>query len=157
MRHRNRRIRSRRRSGRDGLRRRNRPRGARRAACRGQGRRRPAVVATDVARLIEARKVLASTEEGKETQSAEGWIRLFRHAGLSSVETVEETHWATFRGPDAYLDYSFAWGDNEREWRHMTAESRESFRTEFHRRVTPLIADEGLVVDWNLRYFLVRE
>jgi len=120
-------------------------------------RRRPAVVATDVARLIEARKVLASTEEGKETQSAEGWIRLFRHAGLSSVETVEETHWATFRGPDAYLDYSFAWGDNEREWRHMTAESRESFRTEFHRRVTPLIADEGLVVDWNLRYFLVRE
>src|SRR5439155_885881 len=85
-------------------------------------RRRPAVVATDVARLIEARKVLASTEEGKETQSAEGWIRLFRHAGLSSVETVEETHWATFRGPDAYLDYSFAWGDNEREWRHMTAE-----------------------------------
>jgi len=120
-------------------------------------RRRPAVVATDVARLIEARKVLASTEEGKETQSADGWIRLFRHAGLSSVETVEETHWATFRGPDAYLDYSFAWGDNEREWRDMTPEGRESFRTEFRERVTPLIADEGLVVDWNLRYFLVRE
>src|SRR5213593_647546 len=120
-------------------------------------RRRPAVVATDLARLIEARKVLASTEEGKETQSADGWIRLFRDAGLSSVETIEETHWATFRGPEAYLDYSFAWGDNEREWRHMTAEGRESFRTEFRKRVTPLMTDEGLVVDWNLRYFLVRE
>src|SRR5207249_6546543 len=64
-------------------------------------RRRPAVVATDVARLIEARKIVAATEEGKETQSADGWIRLFRSAGLPSVETVEETHWATFRGPDS--------------------------------------------------------
>src|SRR5207247_9493378 len=112
---------------------------------------------TAVGRRMQDRRVLAWTGGGKEPQSAEGWIRLFRHADRSSVETVEETHWATFRGPDAYLDYSFAWGDNEREWRHMTAESRESFRTEFHRRVTPLIADEGLVVDWNLRYFLVRE
>src|SRR6266705_6531673 len=120
-------------------------------------RRRSAVVASDVARLIEARKVLASTEEGKETQSADGWIRLFRHAGLSSVETVDETRWATFRGPDAYLDYSFAWGDNERELRHMTAEDRESFRREFRERVSPMITDEALVVDWNLRYFLVRE
>lgn len=120
-------------------------------------RRRPTVVPPDVARLIEARKVLASTEEGEETQSAEGWIRLLRGAGLSSVEAVEETHWAAFRGPDAYLEYSFAWGDNERELRHMTAESRESFRTEFGERVAPMMTDEGLVVDWNLRYFLVRE
>src|SRR5437773_5548971 len=120
-------------------------------------RRRPAVVAPDVARLIEARKILASTEEGKETQSADGWIRLFRSAGLSSAETVEETHWAAFRGPDAYLEYSFAWGDNERELRHMTAEDREAFRREFRERVTPLMTDEGLIVDWNLRYFLVRE
>src|SRR2546427_266909 len=120
-------------------------------------RRRPAFVASDVARLIEARKVLASSEEGKETQSADSWVRLFRRAGLSSVETIEETHWATFRGPDEYLAYSFAWGDNERELRHMTAESRESFRREFRERVIPMITDEGLVVDWNLRYFLVRE
>jgi len=120
-------------------------------------RRRPEVVVPDVARLIEARKVLAATEEGKETQSADGWIHLFRHAGLSSVETVEETHWATFRGPDAYLDYSFAWGDNERELRHMTAEDQESFRAEFRERVSPMITDEDLVVDWNLRYYLVRE
>src|SRR3989454_5502083 len=119
-------------------------------------RRRPAVVAPDLARLIEARKVLASTEEGKETQSADGWIRLFRDAGLSSVETIEETHWATFRGPEAYLDYSFAWGDNERELRKMTVEDRESFRREFRERVSPMVTDEGLVVDWNLRYFLVR-
>ena len=39
----------------------------------------------------------------------------------------------------------------------MTAESRESFRREFRERVIPMITDEGLVVDWNLRYFLVRE
>jgi len=120
-------------------------------------RRRPAFVASDVARLIEARKVLASSEEGKETQSADSWVRLFRRAGLSSVETIEETHWATFRGPDEYLAYSFAWGDNERELRHMTAEDRESFRREVHERVRPMITDEGLPVDWNLRYFLVRE
>src|SRR5256712_12232695 len=86
-------------------------------------RRRPAVVATDVARLIEARKVLASTEEGKETQSADGWIRLLRHAGLASVETDEEIHWARFLGPTWYLDYSFPWGDNEREGRHLPAEA----------------------------------
>jgi ubiquinone/menaquinone biosynthesis C-methylase UbiE len=120
-------------------------------------RHRPAVVPPDVARLVEARKVIASTDEGKETQSADGWIRLFRGAGLSSVETVEETHWAAFRGPDAYLEYSFAWGDNERELRHMTDESRESFRREFRERVAPMITEEGLVVDWNLHYFLVRE
>ncbi len=73
------------------------------------------------------------------------------------METVEETHSATFRGPDTYLEYSFAWGDNERELRHMTAEDRESFRREVHERVRPMITDEGLPVDWNLRYFLVRE
>lgn len=67
-------------------------------------RRRPRVWAPDVARLIEARKVIASTEEGRLTQSAEGWIHLFRNAGLSVEQMLDETHRAVFRGPDAYLD-----------------------------------------------------
>lgn len=119
-------------------------------------RRRPPVLAFDVARLIEARKVLASTDEGKATQSAEGWIRILEAAGFSIVQKLEETHRAVFRDPDAYLDYSFAWGDNERELRTLSAEGRESLRKEFWQRVESMLTEEGLVVDWSMRYFLGR-
>jgi len=60
-----------------------------------------------------------------------------------------------FRSPDAFLDYSFAWDDNERELRHMTPEGREALRQEFGERVAERMGKEGLVVDWPLRYFVV--
>jgi ubiquinone/menaquinone biosynthesis C-methylase UbiE len=120
-------------------------------------RRRPPILAPDVARLVEARKVVASTDEGRATQSGEGWVRLLRNAGFSAVQTIEEIHPALFQTPDAYLDYSFAWDDNERELRHMTPESRESFRREFRERVGERMDEEGLVVDWPLRYFVVKK
>ena len=119
-------------------------------------RRRPQILVPDVARLVDARTVLASTDEGEATQSAEGWVRLFRSAGLSAVQVVEETHRAVFRDPDAFLDYSLAWGDNERELRAMSQENRESLRTEFWERVGDMAIEEGLVVDWPLRYFFLR-
>ena len=118
-------------------------------------RRRPRILAPDVARLIEARKVIASTDEGRATQSGEGWIRLLRNAGFSAVQAIEEIHPAVFRSPDAFLDYSFAWDDNERELRHMTPEGREALRQEFRERVAERMGKEGLVVDWPLRYFVV--
>jgi len=118
-------------------------------------RRRPRILAPDVARLIEARKVIASTDEGRATQSGDGWIRLLRNAGFSAVQAIEEIHPAVFRSPDAFLDYSFAWDDNERELRHMTPEGREALRQEFRERVAERMGKEGLVVDWPLRYFVV--
>lgn len=118
-------------------------------------RRRPRILAPDVARLIEARKVIASTDEGRATQSGDGWIRLLRNAGFSAVQAIEEIHPAVFRSPDAFLDYSFAWDDNERELRHMTPEGREALRQEFRERVAERMGKEGLVVDWRLRYFVV--
>jgi ubiquinone/menaquinone biosynthesis C-methylase UbiE len=119
-------------------------------------RRRPRILAPDVARLIEARKVVASTDEGRATQSGEGWVRLLRSSGFPVVQTIEEIHSAVFRTPDAYLDYSFAWDDNERELRHMTPEGRESFRRDFRERVGEWMGKEGFAVDWPLRYFVVR-
>ena len=118
-------------------------------------RRRPRILAPDVARLIEARKVIASTDEGRATQSGDGWIRLLRNAGFSAVQAIEEIHPAVFRSPDAFLDYSFAWDDNERELRHMTPEGREALRQEFRERVAERMGKEGLVMDWRLRYFVV--
>jgi len=117
--------------------------------------RRPPVLAPDVDRLIQARKVLASTEEGRAAQSAAGWIAILEDAGLSSVQVLEETHRAVFRDPDAFLDYSFAWGDNERELRTMSPASRASLREEFWERVKSMVSEDGLIVDWPLRYFLV--
>jgi ubiquinone/menaquinone biosynthesis C-methylase UbiE len=119
--------------------------------------RRPPILAPDVARLIEARKVVASTDEGRATQSGHGWVCLLRNAGFSAVQKVEEIYSAVFRTPDAFLEYSFAWDDNERELRRMTPEAQESFRREFRERVGGLMDEEGLVVDWPLRYFVVKK
>jgi ubiquinone/menaquinone biosynthesis C-methylase UbiE len=119
-------------------------------------RRRPSVLAPGVAQLVEARKVIASTDEGRDIQSAEGWIRLFQKAAFTRVRVFEETHRAVFPSPDAYLDYSFAWGDNERELGEMTPEGRKALWNEFRDRVKPMMTEDGLVVDWHLRYFLVR-
>jgi len=119
-------------------------------------RRRPPVLAPDVDRLIEARKVLASTEEGRAAQSAEGWVAIFENAGFSRVRVLAETRRAVFRDPDAFLDYSFAWGDNEREWRTLSPASRASLREEFSKRVESMVGEDGLVVDWPLQFFLVR-
>jgi ubiquinone/menaquinone biosynthesis C-methylase UbiE len=119
-------------------------------------RRRPPVLARDIAQLVEARKVIASTDEGRDIQTAEGWMNLLGKAGFTRVQVFEETHRAVFSSPDASLDYSFAWGDNERELREMTPEGRASMWSEFRDRVKPMMTEEGLVVDWHLRYFLVR-
>jgi len=71
------------------------------------------------------------------------------------VQVHEETHRAVFRDLDAFLDYSFAWGDNERELRTMSPASRASLREEFWERVKSMVSEDGLIVDWPLRYFLV--
>src|SRR5438132_333000 len=118
-------------------------------------RHRPQSLAPDVRRLREARKVNASTDEGRATQSGDGWMRFLRNAGFSAVQAIEEIHPAVFRSPDAFLDYSFAWNDNERELRHMTPEGREALRQEFRERVAERMGKEGLVMDWRLRYFVV--
>src|SRR5205809_5110992 len=118
-------------------------------------RRRPRILAPDVARLLEARKVIASTDEGGATQSGDGWIRLLRNAGFSAVQSLEEIHPAVVRGPDACTDYSFAWDHHERVLRNMTPDGRDALRQEFRERVAERMGKEGLVVDWPLRYFVV--
>lgn len=119
--------------------------------------RRPATLPDDVASLLEARKTIAGTSESKEMLRPEGWLRALEAAGFLSISVIEETHPVLFPDPDAYLRYSFAWGDNDRELHYMTKETRESLRMDFRRRVAALSSPKGLVVERPTRYFIAQK
>lgn len=100
----------------------------------------------EVARLLEARRVINGDPDVIGMRKPEAWVQKLEALGFRGARYFTEAHTTTLRDAAEYLSYMLAWGDNERELRSMTSEMRESFVKDLARRVEPLLTSQGIAI-----------
>ncbi len=100
----------------------------------------------EVARLLEARRVINADPGVVGMRKPEAWVQKLKELGFREARYLTEAHTTILQDAEEYLSYMLAWGDNERELRSMTPETRESFGKDLAHRVEPLVTSRGIAI-----------
>lgn len=99
----------------------------------------------EVARLREANEVLES-QWGRFRDPSYA-VEAMREEGFTDLETWTFTRRQTFADVEDYLRYVFTGGSNELELEEMSIERRKELRRTLVEELTPLVSDDGLVME----------
>ncbi len=110
----------------------------------------------EVARLLEARRVINEDQGVIGMRKPEAWVRKLEELGFRQARYFTEAHTIVLQDAEEYLSYMLAWGDNERELRSMGPEMRESFAKDLARRVEPLVTSRGIAISREAHFCIGR-
>jgi len=110
----------------------------------------------EVARLLEARRVINEDPGVIGMRKPEAWVRKLEELGFRDARYLTEAHTTIWPDAGEYLSYMLAWGDNERELRSMTPKMRESFGKDLARRVEPLVTYRGIAISREAHFCMGR-
>lgn len=118
---------------------------------------RPVDVPAETERLLEARRAINATGGPAAMRSTEAVRETLRRAGFQEVESAVASERIVYPTPAACLARALAWGDNEREFRLLSSETRHAFLREFEETAAPFVTREGLVARVGVNYFVARK
>lgn len=107
----------------------------------------------DVRRLLEAREVLRTVGGPNPARDHVEVLVELHDIGFRTARCTVKMHRSAFRSVDAYIQYSLAWGDNERQWRAMGPSMQEALRRDFGVKVRPFVRRGRLVYPREVRYY----
>ncbi len=105
--------------------------------------------------------LIAARESG--SYRVRGWERLqnkavltrmLLEAGFREISIMTAQHQAVLRTIEDYVASEQSWWTVAAEMKEMTPEIRHKFLSEVHSALTPLLTPSGLILDWELNYFM---